>query len=103
MILGAICTVLGLLGIYGFFSSNIILLVIGAIACVIENIIGVATRQQKDLAVLIAFAVFGGIYAHFAHIPILNGVLLGICFESGILGLFGFFIFIFISRRATKI
>lgn len=54
MILGTIGTVLGCLGIYGFFKGNLLLVFIGA-AGIAENARGIYTKKQKTVIPLIAF------------------------------------------------
>jgi|BioPla2DNA2_1021312.scaffolds.fasta_scaffold78753_1 hypothetical protein len=90
MLLGIICTILGVLGVYGFFSANLILVIIGGIASIIENLLGVISGQQKSLMTPILAIIIGAIYASSAGIPVWIGVFIGLCFESAIMGILGF-------------
>ena len=89
MILGVICTILGCLGVYGVFADNMTLVIIGGIAGLVENLIGISTGQQKSLTTAIIAAIIGIIFASSQGESIWIGIMTGLCFESVIMGVFG--------------
>lgn len=90
MIMGIIFTFLGLLGVYGFFSMNFLLLTLGGIAGIVSNLIGIISGQQRSIMTAILAIIIGIIYASSVNLSIWTGVLIGMCFESAIMGILGF-------------
>lgn len=87
MIVGAIATVAGIVGIFGFYFGAVFLTVIGAIANIIETIVGLHTGELHSLFTFILAVVIGLFVSLFIHIPIWAGISLGLCFESAIMAL----------------
>ena len=90
MLLGIICTILGILGVYGVFSGSLILVLIGGTAGIIENTIGIVSKQQNNLVTAILASVIGMVYAISIGIPFWIGIFIGLCFESALIGIIGF-------------
>ena len=105
MILSVSCTVLGIIGVIAFFSGNIVLVIVGAVANIIEAIIQRIKGELKSFASCIIFALIGLIIFSLLKMNPFLGIALGLCFESAILGLTGdilaFIIFLKI-RKKTK-
>jgi len=99
MVLGIICTVLGILGVFGFFSGNLTFIFIGGISGLVENIIGISSGQQKSLMTAIIAVIIGIIYSSSIGLPFWIGVLIGLCFESAIIGVLGWISLAFMYRR----
>jgi len=100
MLLGIICTILGVLGVYGTFSGSLILVLIGGTAGIIENIVGVVSKQQNNLITATLASVIGIIYAISSGIPFWIGVFIGMCFESTIMGFIGFSALLFMIIKS---
>lgn len=86
IIMGLIGTILGVLGVYGFFAGNFTLVIIGGLAGLIENIIGTVSGQQTSLFTAIFAIIVGLIYAFFADLALWKGIFIGLCFEQAIMG-----------------
>ena len=99
MILGVISTILGVLGVFGFFSGNLILVLIGGISGLVENIIGISSGQQKSLMTSIIAVILGIIYSSSIGLTFWVGALIGLCFESAIMGILGWVSFAFMYRK----
>lgn len=102
MIIPIISIGLGILGVYGFFSGNIIFIMIGGIYGFIENLIGIFSGQQKSLSTAIIACIIGSIYAISKGLPIWFGILIGLCFETTIVGLIGLSMFVFMYYTYNK-
>lgn len=100
MVINIICTILSGLGIYGFYTNNYILLIIGTIAVIAEFLIGFFTNQSKELIPMTAIvgAIIGIIVTHKLWI----GICIGICFESVILTLVGWFLMFVFKKPISK-
>jgi len=99
LILGIIGTALGILGVYGFFTYNGLFVLIGGIAGLIGNLIGIVSGQQKSLATAIIASVIGAGYAAASGMPIWFGVLIGLSFESAITGILGYALFAIAAKN----
>lgn len=99
MILGAICTILGILGVAGIFLGSPALVITGAISNLVECGVGFFTGQLKSLTSLISAALIGAVYAAFADISTLMGIAYGLCFESAIMGGLGWIMFFYIYLK----
>lgn len=85
-------------GVVGFFMGNPYLVIIGGIASLLVNLIGLFSGQQRSfiisiLAIFIAFALFGNIYVWWFV------VLLALTFEGAIVGIFGILLARYLSRK----
>lgn len=87
MIVGAIATIAGIVGIFGFYFGAVFLTAIGAVANIIETIVGLHTGELHSLFTFIAAVVIGFFVALFIHMPVWVGISLGLCFESTIMAL----------------
>jgi uncharacterized membrane protein len=87
--LGLIISPLAILGAYGIFTNNFTFFIIGAIAAIVELIIGIFTGQLKSLFTIIIAIIMGVIYATINGLSIVTGILIGLCIESAIMGFFG--------------
>lgn len=97
MLLGIITTILNLIGIYGYFSGHYTLLVIGAIATIVESLIGFFSGAQKGfgLATMIFFSFLCFI---FERTPF-KAITLGLCFDGAIMFFGGLIIILIYSRK----
>lgn len=100
MILGIIVTVFSVLGIYGFFAENFILLYIGMTLTIVEHIIGITSGQEKGLTT-VWFALLFALGMIFAGVNWLNAIAVCLCFESSICFTLGL-ILVLTSRRFIK-
>lgn len=102
IILGIFAMILPAIGIYGFYSDNFILLYIGAAAAVFINIVGICTNQLKSLYTVFLACIIGVTITG----KFLVGCCIGICFESIIASVFGYFLlavtFLASKRRDNK-
>lgn len=87
MLINLICTLLSVLGIYGFYSDNYIFLIIGSIAVIFETIIGLITGELKGLFIEIIASIIGIFFTK----NILVGIGVGLCYESIIMSICGWF------------
>ena len=84
MIIGLICTVLGVAGVVGIFLDIIWLVVLGGIADILENVLGVASGAQNNLTFIGLAVVIGTVWATSTGNPVWFGILAGACWESTI-------------------
>lgn len=101
MILDIISTIFSSLGIYGFFSNNIVLLYLGMIFVILEHSIKICTKQEKSLttvwfALLISFGMMAG------GINWLKSIALCLCFEGTICFILGIILMIFVDKSINK-
>lgn len=87
MILGTIGVILGYLGVYGFFTGNLLLVFIGGAAGIAENVRGISTRKQKTVMPLIIFSTIAVMYSISVKNPWWIGLLVGACFETAVTGM----------------
>jgi len=88
MLLGIFVTILAFLGIFGFYVDNMFLLTVGAIAVIIETIIGLISGELKSPLTQIIALIVGYIIVKDFWI----GAAIGLCFESVILSVLGWII-----------
>lgn len=99
MILGLICTVLGITGVYGFISGGMALVLIGGIAGLVENLVGIMTGEQNNLVTATIGVIAGIIYSSSVRLPFWYGASVGLCFESAIMGIVGFLMLAAVRRK----
>ena len=90
MVLSVITTILGGLGIIGIFIGQPIYIVVGGIAGIIENLIGITSGAQKSLSSAIIAGFIGGAVGLGSGAGVLLGILGGLCFESFLMGVIGY-------------
>jgi hypothetical protein len=102
--LGLITTPLAILGVYGIFTNNFNFFIIGAIAAIVEFIIGIFTGQLKSPFTIIVAIIIGIIYATIKGLSIITGILMGLCIEAAVMGFFGLLMygFAFIANILYK-
>lgn len=98
MILGIISGFLGLLGVYGFFAGYPYLVIIGGISGIIENFIGVTSKQQKSLSTVVVAIILAFIFVG-RYFPWWFTVLIAITFESALMALLGLLFIAFMSFK----
>jgi hypothetical protein len=99
MILNIITTLLGMLGVYGVFTANVPLIFIGGIAGLLENIIGIISRQQNNLMTATVSVIIGVIVALSSGMTFWYGALAGLSFECTIMGVLGWLGVLVVSRK----
>jgi uncharacterized membrane protein len=87
MLLAIVGTILGLIGVYGFFTGYLILPIIAGVFGIIENLIGIFSGQQKSLMTAIIACIIGVIYSSSVGLPFWIGIIIGMCFESALMGI----------------
>ena len=92
MILGFICFVLSLLGIYGFYNDVYILTYIAFVFCLFENILGRLDGSLKTIIPFLLFCILGVIFTK----DLWLGLSIGACFENSIFFVIGIFFMIFV-------
>lgn len=97
MIINIIVTILSALGIYGFYADFPSLLFIGAIAVIIEILIGIFTGQCRSIFTFVISCLIGFICTH----NILIGGAIGLCFDSVIMSLLGW-LMLLVSAKKLK-
>ena len=100
MIIGIICTALGLAGVVGIFLDIIWLVVLGGIADILENAIVVISGAQNNLFFIGLAIVIGIVWATSTGHPIWFGVLVGACWESTISAILTVILFSFAKIKA---
>lgn len=85
MLISIFCTVLSMIGIYGYIIGNNFLFIIGIGTIVIELLYGIITNQLKTIQPFIISAVIGIIYCK----KIWIGIGIGLCFGRVIMFLLG--------------
>lgn len=90
MILGTICTILGIGGVIGIFAGILPLVVIGALADIVENLVEFLSGRQNNLVTMVLAAAAGLAFSIFSKTPIWLGIAYGLCWESAVVGVFGF-------------
>ena len=98
MILGIIVTIFSLLGIYGFFSGNFVLLIIGMIFVIIEHVIGITSGEEKGLTT-VWLAILFAIGMIFAGVNWIYAIAVCLCFESSICFLGGLLLLAFMKKK----
>lgn len=101
MVLGIIVTIFSLLGIYGYFSSNFVLLYIGLAFVILENIIGITSGEQKSLST-VWFALLFAIGMIFAGVNWIKAIAVCLCFESAICFFLGLILMVFMGKSMKK-
>lgn len=102
MILGIICFLLSILGIYGFFSEFYILTYIAFIFCLFENVSGRLNGSSKTIMPFLIACFIGVLFTKNLWL----GMSIGACFENAVMfigGLFLMLYFYFISKKAKTI
>ena len=102
MITALIATVLGIFGTIGFFAGNESIVIIGAIANIVQTTIGFATGTLHSLITIIIAVLAGLIFAFCAQLPLLFGIAVGLCFEAAIMGVWGFGFLIYSIIKIKK-
>lgn len=84
MLLGFLVYIFAILGIYGFFTENLVLTYIGLVLCIIETIIGITSGQQKGFSTeVLTFWCAVGMYI--GGNEFLPSLAICFCFENVIL------------------
>jgi len=81
-----------------YFVSNI-LLIIGGLAGVFENIVGISSGKQNSLFTVIIAVIIGVIYSSNLGLLMWLGILIGLTFENAIMGLFGIIFILVIGSK----
>ncbi len=89
MWLGIIATILGALGIFGFFNDNMTLIIIGGVAGLAVNILGLLSGQQKSILTASIAVIAGIIYSSTVGLPFWVGAFIGLTFGTTITGIIG--------------
>lgn len=78
---------LGLIGVIGYFTGNILLVVIGGIYSVIRLLIMTIRDENIYQGTVILYVSLGIMFATYSGLPNNIGVFVGLCFESAISGI----------------
>ena len=100
--IGIVSALMSIIGIIGFFSEALFLTYIAAVVCVIENIFGVVTGQQKSFSTLIIAIIIGIGVAMGNQMEILDGVAIAVCFENVIMQVGGLILILVIGSTLKK-
>lgn len=90
VVIGAITTIISILGIYGWFSGHLTLVIIGGVAAIIEILIGLLSGELRSILTSVIAVIIGGIYISTLGGPLWFGALLGLCFENAIMQILGY-------------
>ena len=94
MALSIIVTVMSIIGLYGHFTGNKVLVMIGAVVCLAEILISFFTKQLKSITSSVLFMAAGVFYAHLVSLPLWYGACFGLCLETALLGIIGGIVFL---------
>jgi hypothetical protein len=87
MITNLIAFICGVIGIIGVFTGNFTFIIIGAVADIIDNTLGILFFGQNNLMTMFLALVIGLIVgANIGDIP--RALLASLCFENVIIGIF---------------
>lgn len=101
MILGAITTIVSILGIIGFYINNFILLYLGLFSAIIEHSIGIYTGEEKSL-ITVWFALLIALGFIFSGMNWLKAIAICLCFENVLCFILGSILMIFMVRKNTN-
>lgn len=90
MILGAICSLLGLAGVIGIFAGLLPLVLIGALADIVENLVEYLSKRQNNPVTITLAAIAGLAFSVFTKTPIWRGIAYALCWESALMGIFSY-------------
>ena len=92
-----------IMGCVAFFSSGSQpLLIIGAVLCIVEMLIGLLSGQLKSLIPDIVVMVIGMIIAGFRGYKLWVGAALGLCISTLVLSIFGIIMLIVAGVATSK-
>ena len=101
MIIGIICWILSLVGIYGFYNGLVYLTIIGMVATIIENIIGYFTGENRSFN-LIWLPIIIGVILSFYGNNLLTSIAVCFCFENAIMFSLGLIVVLFLGKVDNK-
>lgn len=90
------------LGVYGILTNNSTFFIIGATSVILEILIEIGSGRLKSLATIFLASIIGVFYAVLNELPIITGILVGLCFESVIMSLISWITLIFTSIFLRK-
>jgi len=99
VLFGIIATILGALGVFGFLSGNMILIIIGGVAGLAVNIVGLLAGQQKSVITATIAIIAGIFYSSSVGLPFWIGALIGLSFETAIAGIVGWIMVAMVYRK----
>jgi hypothetical protein len=95
MIVFIVTLITSVLGVYGFFTYNIVLVAIGGICAIIELLIGLFNGQLQSIGLDVIAAVVGAlVFYNMYGAPYWIGAFTGLCIANIIMGILGLLLMI---------
>ena len=98
MIIGIVCFIFSILGIYGFYNDFYILTYIAFILCLIQNIIGRINGSSKTIMPFLISCILG----IFVIKNFWLGLVIGACFENAIMFIGGLIVIFYLKNNKKK-
>lgn len=89
MLFGIIATILGALGVFGFFSNNMTLIIIGGVTGLAVNILGLLSGQQKSILTASIAVIVGIVYSSIVGLSFWIGAFIGLSFCTTVTSIAG--------------
>ncbi len=97
MLVGFIGFIFAVLGIYGFYTANIVLLYLGMSFTILEHIIGIISGQQKGLGT-VWLALFICLILIINGVNWLQSIAICLCFENVISFVLGLILLLIVGK-----
>lgn len=98
MILGIICFLFSILGVYGFYNDLYFLTYIAFVLCFLENLLGRFNGSSKTIMPFFIACIIGIIFTRDFWL----GISIGSCFETIITFVGGIILLLFIKNKKNR-